>query len=295
MPTVSIIIINYNTFVLTCNCIESIFKHTQHVHFEIILVDNNSTERNADDFKKLFPSIILVKNQVNNGFANGNNLGIKQAQGDYILLLNSDTYFTENCIEKTLAFAAKNTNSIIGIKMLYPSGTIQYTARKFRNLQWELLDLCRFLLWFLPYQKRATIMLGKYFKANFTTNCDWLNGAFFMLPKQALQALPNQQLDNRFFMYGEDQLWCYQLKQLGYNCLFYHETSLVHINNGSSANKEKKLQLILTMIQHELQIMQYRVGKGWYYYIFCAIYLSKEYSRYGIKWVWLQVSGKLIK
>src|ERR1700722_7652798 len=95
---VSIIIINYNTFELTKNCIESVrFKTT--IPYEIILVDNNSTERPADEFKNLFPDIKLVKSKVNCGFSKGNNLGIEVAQGDYILLLNSDTILLNNAID----------------------------------------------------------------------------------------------------------------------------------------------------------------------------------------------------
>src|SRR5437763_942905 len=92
----SIIIINYNTFELTCNCIESVIQYTTTIPYEIILVDNASTECDAELFKKRFPQIKLVKNPENNGFAKGNNLGIKHAEGDAILLLNSDTYLKVN-------------------------------------------------------------------------------------------------------------------------------------------------------------------------------------------------------
>ena len=103
---VSIVIINYNTFQLTCNCIESIIAYTKNVRYEIIVVDNASTKDNADDFLKKFPNITLVKSLENGGFAKGNNLGIAHAQGDTILLLNSDTVLMDDSI----SYAAKYVN-----------------------------------------------------------------------------------------------------------------------------------------------------------------------------------------
>ena len=95
---VSVIIINYNTFVLTSDCIRSVIRCTIGVEYEIIVVDNASTECDANDFLKEFPNIKLVKNKINGGFAYGNNLGIAQATGDHILLLSSDTVLTDDSI-----------------------------------------------------------------------------------------------------------------------------------------------------------------------------------------------------
>ena len=229
MPEVSIIILNYNTFQLTCNCIESVVKHTKDVSYEIILVDNNSTECNAELFLEKFTSIKLIKSNINGGFAKGNNLGIEAATGNYILLLNSDTYLIEDAISNTFkATKNRNVEEVIGCKMIFESGKIQHTARKFRSINWEILDLLRIVLYILPYSTRAKLMLGKYFNCDFSTTCDWLNGAFFMFSKSMLQNLPNQKLDERFFMYGEDHLWCLQFKQLGYDCFFYEKTVAVY-------------------------------------------------------------------
>ncbi len=292
---VSIIIINYNAFQLTCNCIESIIKFTKGIEYEIVLVDNHSAECDASLFFQKFPNVVLVKNSENGGFAKGNNLGIQHAKGDVILLLNNDTWLTEDAISKcTKKLAAQTNTGVIGVKMFYPSGGVQYTARKFRGIGWELLDLLRFIPLMMPYKKRAQLMLGKYFKGDFDTECDWLNGAFFMFPKAILSRLPGNKLDERFFMYGEDQLWCYQVKKAGFTCYFFSETSIVHINRGSS-NKKRQLQLLKTMRRAELEIMRERCGKGLYYYMFCLIYLTKEYCRNAVKWLVYILSGKIIR
>src|SRR6185436_7017921 len=101
MPRVSVILINYNTFALTGDCIRSVINHTKGVEYEIIVVDNASTETDPGRFLIDFPSIKLVKSAVNAGFARGNNLGIEKATGDHILLLNNDTILQDDSISKS--------------------------------------------------------------------------------------------------------------------------------------------------------------------------------------------------
>ena len=292
---VSIIIINYNTFQLTSECIRSVIAYTKEISYEIILVDNASTECDADIFREKFPEIILVKSQKNGGFAYGNNLGIEKASGEFILLLNSDTILTEDSISKTVEYASQNPNAgVIGCRMIFPDGDIQYTARRFRSIQWELLDLFRFIPMLIPYKSRARLMLGKYFRHDENINCDWVNGAFFLFPKKILSRLPGNKLDDRFFMYGEDHLWCAQIKKLGYNILFFAGTTIVHINSGST-QIERQLDLRKTMMKHELEIMKWRKGNGLYFIIFSLIYKIKEGSRNFIKRLVYKSSGRLIR
>jgi GT2 family glycosyltransferase len=292
---VSIIIINYNTFALTCQCIDSIYTFTKGCDFEVILVDNASTECSPQLFKERFPDIRLIANPLNNGFAKGNNLGISHASGDIILLLNSDTYLTEDTISAAAQYLALQPNcGALCCRMVYPDGNVQHAARRFRSIGWELLDLFRFIPMLMPYRKRAQLMLGKYFKNDFNTDCDWVSGAFFMLRKAIIDKMSNQQLDDRFFMYGEDHLWCWQIKQLGYTNHFFSNTSFVHINSGSTSI-EKQLALRRVMLRHELVIMQERKGKGLYYYLFAIIYTCKEVSRNVVKWLWMKATGKLIR
>ncbi|MFM8591264.1 MAG: glycosyltransferase family 2 protein [Sphingomonadales bacterium] len=292
---VSVIIINYNTFELTAACIRSVYRYTKGVPFELILVDNASTECNADQFLIEFPQLTLIKSPVNGGFAAGNNLGIAAAKGTHYLLLNSDTLLTEDSIAKSHHFLLSQEKAgVVGCRQLFPDGKVQYVARKFRSISWELLDLFRFIIYRLPYEKRSQLMLGQFFKNDTSCEADWVNGAFFMMPAQVVRELPGQQLDDRFFMYGEDVLWSEQIKQLGYKVFFFAGTSIIHIASASTAFK-KQLQLRKLMVKHECAIMALRKGRGLYYVIFCVLYVSKEYLRYLIKWLVFSFTGKLIK
>ena len=292
---VSIIIINYNTFTLTSNCIRSVIEQTKEYGYEIILVDNASTQANADEFLQEFPSIRLIKSNTNGGFAYGNNLGIEKATGDYILLLNSDTVLKEDTISKCIAFIRQqNTIGVLGCRMVYPGGGIQYSARRFRSISWELLDLFRFIPLLMSYPKRAKRMLGKYFRHDADMECDWVNGAFFLFPKKIVEQLPPKKLDDRFFMYAEDQLWCEQIKNLGYKIVFYTGSTIIHINSGST-DLSKQLALRKKMMEHELEIMKLRRGSGIYYFIFKLIYTTKEGARNFIKSIAYRLTGRLIR
>ena len=295
MNEVSILIINYNTFTLTSNCIRSVIDYTHGVRYEIILVDNASTECNADKFLDEFPQLVLVKSAANGGFAYGNNLGVDKANGVYILLLNSDTILKEDTISKAVQYMQQQNNAaVLGCRMVYPEGTVQYSARRFRSISWELLDLFRFVPLLMPYKKRSKSMLGKYFHHDEDLECDWVNGAFFLFPKKILDQLPGKKLDDRFFMYGEDQLWCEQINKLGYKILFYAGSTFIHINSGSTS-LSKQLALRGTMMKHELEIMRLRKGRGLYYYVFKTIYLTKEITRNFIKSVVYRLTGRLIR
>jgi GT2 family glycosyltransferase len=292
---VSIIIINYNTFQLTTECIRSVIEKTKGVDYEILLFDNASTNCNPADFLKSFPSITLIRSEINGGFAHGNNLGITVAKGKYILLLNSDTILTEDAVSLSVNYLDQHSDTgVLGCRMTFPSGKIQYTARRFRTIRWELLDLFRFLPFMMSYQKRASVMLGKYFRHDENMEADWVNGAFFMFPATLLTKFPGNKLDDRFFMYGEDQLWCWQIKQLGYKARFFAGTTIIHINSGSTAIG-KQLNLRKTIRKHELEIIKERKGKGGYYYFFNFLYTSKEMVRNFVKWCWYKLSGKLIR
>lgn len=292
---VSIIIINYNTFGLTSACLRSVFQYTQGVSFEVILVDNASTERDPGDFLLEFPSLKLVRSDKNLGFAGGNNLGIQQASGDHLLLLNSDTELKEDSITIALRSFSTNKNiGFVGCRMEYPSGEVQYTARRFRSLSWELMDLFRFVLVLMPAEQRAERMLGKYFRHNRSLVCDWLNGAFLLFERHLLDLFPNKKLDDRFFMYAEDQLWCEQAKEQGLYSYFVADTTIVHVNSGSSSLR-KQLSNRLTMFRHELAIMKRRKGFGIYYLLFALVFGCKEYIRNGIKWLYYQLTGRLIR
>ncbi len=295
MDKVSIIIINYNTFALTSNCIRSIIEKTKEVGYEIILVDNASSECDPNEYLKEFPDVILIRSTKNGGFAYGNNLGLEKATGDFILLLNSDTYLLEDSISKSVSYLKENPAiGVLGCRMVFADGEVQISVRPFKSISWELLNLFRFIPMMMPYKERAKRMFGKYFRHDENLECDWISGAYFLMPRKIIEQLSGRKLDDRFFMYGEDQLWCEQISGLGYKIMFYTGTTIVHINSGST-DLSKQLKIRKTIMEHELEIMRLRKGRGLYYFMYKIIFVTIESARNLIKSVYFYFTGKIIR
>ncbi|MFU2362838.1 MAG: glycosyltransferase, partial [Clostridiales bacterium] len=113
---ISIIIVNFNTAKMTGECIESIYKHIHGIDFEIILVDNNSTDNSVAYLKKKFPEMELISLKENIGFGRANNCGAKKAKGKYLFLLNSDTLLFDNALFSFFNFCEKHNKTLsIGV------------------------------------------------------------------------------------------------------------------------------------------------------------------------------------
>jgi GT2 family glycosyltransferase len=281
----SIVIINYNTYQLTCNCILSIKEKLQDLSYEIILVDNASTECNPQLFKQKFPDINLIASAVNTGFTGGNNMGIAQAKGDYLLLLNSDTELINNAPK--ICYDYMQSHPEVGMttaQLLYPDGRVQYNCRRFRTITWELLEVIP-VYKLLSKKRREQLMLHHYFDHQSFANCDWVWGAFMMFPRRIISELKCQKLSDDFFMYCEDVLWCWDFKQLGYQIHFLPQAKVMHVHKGS-VSKDKWLRVRTTSIRNHAAFMK-KFYPGWRWYVFAAIFYTKQY---GALWM-----GKLLK
>ncbi len=281
----SIIIINYNTFQLTCNCIQSLYDKVTGIDYEIILVDNASVECDPGLFLEKFPGIVLVKSPVNTGFTGGNNDGVAVAKGEYLLLLNSDTEMINNAPVICLDHIKANPGvGMVTCQLLYPDGRVQYNCRKFRTIGWELAELFPFFR-LLPKKKQGQLMLHHYFDHQSFADCDWVWGAFMLFPASIIQQLPKKKLSDDFFMYCEDTLWCWEFKQLGYKIHFLPEAKVMHIHKGS-VSRDKWIQIRKTGIRNHAKFMK-KFYPDFRWYIFAAIYYSKQYAA-----LWL---GKLFR
>jgi GT2 family glycosyltransferase len=237
MVQVSIVIINYNTFSLTCACIESIIKYTKGVSFEIILVDNASVETNPSVFTDMFPVIRLVSSEENLGFAGGNNLGVSVSNGEVILLLNSDTYLIDDAISKSYNYLKSNEKvGVVSSRLTYVQGGNQSPAQRFPSIRYYLIELLR-LQKLMPAAVKEKLLLGAFFDHSSTVEADWVWGTFFMFRREILDKLPNNKLNDDFFMYCEDIQWCWDIRKLGYQVHYFSDASVVHIMGGSSGKK----------------------------------------------------------
>ncbi len=238
---VSIVIINYNTLQLTRACIESVISYTKGLSYEIILVDNASTEE-ASILKEDYPSIHFIRSQVNLGFAGGNNLGITAATGKYILLLNSDTYLQQNALLITFNYLEKHSEAgVVSARLVYPDGRHQSAAQRLPSVRYLLIELFR-IQKLLPKRSAGKLLLGAFFDNKENTTADWVWGTYFMFRREILKQLPEGKLDDRYFMYNEDMQWCIDIRKLGYQIHFCADAEVVHIMGGSAGKKNKMME-----------------------------------------------------
>jgi hypothetical protein len=239
---------------LTCNCIESIYKHTTGISFEIILVDNGSRECDPGLFINRFPNIILVRSTVNTGFSGGNNLGLTYAKGKFILLLNSDVIFVENSLFKCYNRIGEDENiGVLSCQLRHENGNIQQSANGFPSISNELIELFRLNKIFKSLNKRLG---GFYFNHAESIEVDWVWGTFFLLRTEVLDKFPNRKLPDKYFMYYEDVDWCYLIsRKLGYKILFYADTYVIHLLSASSSN-EKVASKKKLLLKHESMFLQ---------------------------------------
>lgn len=247
---VSIIIINYNTFQLTCEAVESIIAYTHGVSYEIIMVDNASTECNPSLFEERFPSIKVVRNPDNSGFAKGNNLGIKYANGDTILLFNSDAACLNDAI--TLTYQALQAEPDLGLataRLEYPNGQVQHSCGRFPSVKLQMIELLR-LQKLMSAEQRASVLQGAFFTYDKPLYPDWVWGTYYHLKREVLEKMPGQQLADDFFMYAEDLQWSYTVRKLGYTIKYVPEARVMH-HFSQSTKKEKRLNQGNMILQNE--------------------------------------------
>lgn len=237
----SIIILNYNSFDLTCQCISSIYEYTKNVDFEIIVVDNASTIDEQDKFLTLFPSIRLVKNTENRGFAGGCNDGIRVANGDTILLINSDTKLLNDAISITYDFLRTQPNvGIVTCRLENIDRSPQNNCQAFPKIKNIFIELFR-IHKLLPRNKVCKKLYGPFSNYSEIAYPDWVWGTFFMFPKKLLNIFTDQLLPETFWMYVEDMQWCWLARQAGYDVAFVPDGKVLHFGGSSHSSIADKM------------------------------------------------------
>lgn len=240
----SIIIVNYNTFTLTKQTIESVLCKKHPFKYEILLVDNASSDGSIEALEECFKEeseeniIHIIKNTENLGFAKANNIGMRKAQGEYILLLNSDTEVEDDCLESCLEQMEQNEKlGALGCKVVLPNGKLDHACK--RGFPTPKASLYYFLKW----DQKDPVKYGQYDALHLGEDevgeVDALMGAFMLMPKKVLDKVGL--LDEDFFMYGEDIDLCFRIKAAGYSILYYPKAQITHYKGGSSKRRRHKV------------------------------------------------------
>lgn len=245
-PILSIIIISYNTAKLTLDCIKSIFldKGLKEIPFEIIVVDNNSHDESVQELKKLKDKITLIENKDNTGFGKANNQGVKIAQGNYILLLNSDTIILHSAISQSLDWLCSHPeSSICTAQLLNKDKTIQASGGFFPNLA-NVLTWC-LSLDDLPLINKIIKPIHPHTPTFYTKDKfylsdhhqDWVTGAFLLTRKNLFDKVGG--FDESYFMYGEEVELCYRIQKNTTNNQVWYliGPQIIHLGGASATSR----------------------------------------------------------
>ncbi|GIM45657.1 glycosyl transferase [Collibacillus ludicampi] len=237
----SIIIVSYNTKDLLIQTLDSVFRYSEGVSIEVIVVDNASIDGSPSAVESLYPEVRLIRNSTNYGFAYANNQAIREASGRYILLLNSDTIVSEDTFRTMVHFMDSHPRiGASGCKVIKPDGNLDLACRRSfptpLNSLYQALKLSKLF----PKSRRFASYNLTYLDEDETYPVDCLVGAFMMVRREAIEQVGL--LDERFFMYGEDIDWCYRIKQAGWEIWYYPKTTIIHYKGASS--RKKKVRII---------------------------------------------------
>ena len=229
----SIVIVSYNTKKITQDCLESINRSLTgaKIKYEVVVVDNNSHDGSQELLETMSQDsknyLIYKQTDENLGFGRGNNLGVKMAQGQYILLLNSDIIILNRAIEKLYNFYVAQEKPIhfLGAKLLNRDLTPQPSAGRFFTL---------------PVVFATLLLRGDYWGLTRSSpdklvQVDWISGACIMTTKRRYQRLGG--FDKNIFMYMEEVDLLYRAKKLGLNTFFYPYSQIIHLGSASSGGK----------------------------------------------------------
>jgi len=237
---ISIIIVSFNSLLYLKNCLDSIISFRPDLgddEFEIIIVDNNSTDGSADFIEKnylKYSFVRLIKNEANMGFAHANNLAIKNSNSGYYFFLNSDTEVYKNSIDGLIGFfkSSKDAGINIGIagpKIINSDGSLQLSCRRFPSF--INAALYTILAGIKPDNRFSRRYKLTDVDRSSPFEVDWVSGSAMMISADAIKLAGT--FDEKYFMYVEDVDLCYRMWRSGFKVYYYPLSTILHHIGGS--------------------------------------------------------------
>jgi GT2 family glycosyltransferase len=231
-PDVSVIVVSYNTREVTLGCLRSIFERSRGCSYEVIVVDNASSDGSAEALREAFPQAVVIASPENVGFARANNVGLAKATGSCLLLLNPDTEVFERTLADTLAHLRAHPEvGLIGCRSFGADGVQQSTLFRYPTLPAVLVNVL-----FPGRIMRRSRILGRsrYVGESLDEirDVDVVAGCFMFLRREVYEQVGG--MDEDYFMYGEEVEWCYRIHRAGWRIRYFPGASILHYGGVSS-------------------------------------------------------------
>jgi GT2 family glycosyltransferase len=235
-PRLSVIIVTYNSRALIGACLRALWPQLDPSD-EVFVVDNASSDDSLEGLAGAFPGIQLIQNPMNVGYAGGNNVALRHARGEYILLLNPDVVLDSCALTIAIPYLDANPEvGVLGARVLLPTGRLDPPARRTFKTPATYLYKLTGLSRLFPRNRRFGRYYLSYLDDNCLTDVDAVVGAFLLIRRSVVEQIGL--LDERFFMYCEDEDWCWRAKRAGWR-IVYHPDVVAHHWKGSSTRMRR--------------------------------------------------------
>lgn len=249
----SFIIINYNDYDSTWNCLRSIKKFCSNYPYEIIVIDNASSDGSVEKLEEEFKDVLFKKNEQNLGFAKACNQGIEIAVGEFLIFLNNDFEFTTDIFDRIIdKFKRYENLGLLGFQLLNPDGTVQKTDFKFPTIPRRILQLT-----IVPFMRKHSSAKLPSLNAK-DRIVDYIKGALMIIPAKLLNQL-QLRFDENYFMYHEEMDLAFQLRKHGKICIL--DTTPAGIHHGQHAEDVHNERVFLWRNQNYLFFFKKNYGK----------------------------------
>jgi GT2 family glycosyltransferase len=259
---VSVIIVNYNTCQLTLKSIESVFKFAESLRFEVILVDNNSSDDSVASVQEKFPKVKVIQNKKNFGFGVANNIAAKVAKGEFLFLLNSDAYLIGNSMLDFLMFMRDKMNANVfacGGQLIYENGVPNISIGHFPSFK----NFVEGSIWRHFYSKKffANHDVQLPYDTLKAIPVDYVSGANYFVRTNVFREAGG--FNKRFFMYFEETELSFRVQKENPSSQIYFlpKIKIVHLGQGSNLNSKKSIRFKLMYLRSRALYFRYQNGK----------------------------------
>lgn len=223
---IDIVITAWNAKVYLLRCLRSIEDNLKNINYQIILVDNGSTDGTSEMIKEDFPHIFLLRNSQNKGVAPARNQGIRVSRNNYLMLLDADAELTKSAVENLLEFMETHPPvGVVGPKLIDPNGALQFSCRQFPRI---ITPIYRRLS-FLPFSKNSQVLREHQMSDwdhSYARPVDYVIGACQLIRRSALEEVGL--LDEKIFYGPEDIDFCLRMWLNGWMVYYYPDAVIIH-------------------------------------------------------------------
>lgn len=237
VPYLSVIIVNYNGGELLKQTLTSLYETASSLSPQVFVVDNGSSDCSLEMVRSKFTDVRIIENGANLGFAKANNCALRRARGRYILLLNPDVELRSGAIQTALDYMEANPKvGIIGPRVLLSNGQLDRPCRRSFKTPTIYFYKTIGLSTLFPQSPRFNRYYMGYLPEDQLAEVDAVIGAFLMIRRACMEEIGL--LDECFFIYCEDEDWCFRAKQAGWQVVYNPRSVIVH-HKGSSTRKRR--------------------------------------------------------